>query len=281
MNTPFVFFGTSRISVILLEELKSNFGIIPSLIITAPSRPAGRKQEMTPPPAKIWADQNDIPALQPEKLNEESLIKVLKDYKLFIVASYGKIIPQIILDIPEYGTLNVHPSLLPKYRGPAPIQGQILNNEKEVGATIMLMDALMDHGPILAQKKIDFGETQFPAPYDDVEETLAMESAALLAETLPRWLKKKIVPQEQDHDLATYTKMLEKSDGEISLADDGRKNYLKYLAYQHWPKVFFFFKKGDQRFRAIVTKARYADGKFVVERVIPEGKKETDYEPAD
>ena len=291
-ETPFVFFGTSRFSVILLEELRTMSGIVPDLIITAPDRPVGRKQIITPPPVKDWAIENDIDTFQPETLKENTneLVEELKNYSLFIVASYGKIIPKEILDIPtKHGTLNVHPSLLPKYRGASPIQNQILNDEKNVGTTIMLMDEQMDHGDIIAQKEVSFtGENNyiFPAPYNDVEEILAKESAVLLAEILPKWISKKISAVPQNHDTATFTKIIKKEDGEITLSIDAedanpessRKNYLKYLAYSEWPKTFFFFEKEGKKLRAIITEATFEAGTFTIKKVIPEGRDEMNYE---
>jgi methionyl-tRNA formyltransferase len=288
-ETPFVFFGTSRFSVILLEELKAVSGIVPDLIITAPDRPVGRKQIITPPPVKDWAIENDVATFQPESLrnNTEELIEELKNYSLFIVASYGKIIPKEILDIPtEHGTLNVHPSLLPKYRGASPIQSQILNDEKNVGTTIILMDEEMDHGDIIAQKEISFTTEEFPAPYNNVEEKLAKESAVLLADTLPKWISKEISATPQNHDTATFTKIIKKEDGEITIsigAGDAnpvasRKNYLKYLAYSEWPKTFFFFEKEGKKKRAIVTEATFEAGEFIIKKVIPEGRDEMSFE---
>lgn len=277
MNTPFVFFGTSRFSVILLEELKAKFGIVPDLIVTAPDRPVGRKQVITPPPAKEWAIENDIDTFQPEKLNEANFMEELKQFSLFIVASYGKIIPQSILDIPALGTLNVHPSLLPRYRGASPIQNQILNDEKHVGTTIMLMDAEMDHGNIIKQKEVVFSEDQFPAAYINVEERLAVESAALLAGVLSKWSDESTDSVPQDHDKATFTKIIEKADGEIDLNGDPRANYIKYLAYHEWPKVFFFFEKDNKKMRAVITDAAFEEGAFIIKKVIPEGKNEMDY----
>lgn len=270
---PFVFFGTSRFSVILLEELKTR-GIVPDLIVTAPDRPVGRKQIMTPPPVKEWAIENDISTFQPEKLKDEAFIEELSQHQLFIVASYGKIIPKAILDIPTQGTLNVHPSLLPKYRGASPIQNQIINDEEHFGTTIMLMDEEMDHGAIITQKEIKIAA----APYAEVEEILARESAVLLADTLPRWIKKEMVPIAQDHEASTYTKIIKKEDGEISLFDDARTNYLKYLAYSEWPKTFFFFEKEGKKMRAIITDASFDNGMFVIKKVVPEGRNEIEYE---
>lgn len=285
-ETPFVFFGTSRFSVILLEELKTKYGITPELIITAPDRPVGRKQIITPPPAKDWAIENDVATFQPETLKEntDELVEELQNYPLFIVASYGKIIPKYILDIPasEHGTLNVHPSLLPKYRGASPIQSQILNDEKHVGTTIMLMDEQMDHGDIIMQKEISFTPEEFPTQYNKVEEKLAIESAGLLADILPKWISKKISTTPQDHDTATFTKIIKKEDGEIIISDtenteQSRANYLKYLAYSEWPKTFFFFEKEGKKMRAIITEALFENGVFTIKKVIPEGRDEMSY----
>jgi len=277
MNTPFVFFGTSRFSVILLDELKEQHGILPDLIVTAPDRPVGRKQIITPPPVKNWAIENDVATFQPEDLENADLLDELRAYTLFIVASYGKIIPKVILDLPSLGTLNVHPSLLPNYRGASPIQNQIINNEKNVGTTIMLMDEEMDHGDIIKQKTIAFITEEFPASYADVEEILAEESATLLAEVLPLWISKSITSVPQDHAEATFTKIIKKEDGEISLSGDPHINYLKYLAYSEWPKTFFFIEKEGQKMRVIITEASFEDGIFVIKKIIPEGKNEIEY----
>lgn len=277
MNTPFVFFGTSRFSVILLEELREKFDIIPDLIVTTPDRPVGRKHVITPPPAKDWAIENDIATFQPETLKGNSdLIEELSQYELFIVASYGKIIPKEILDIvaEKHGTLNVHPSLLPKYRGASPIQNQILNAEEHPGTTIMLMDEEMDHGAIIAQKNVTLPESA----YAEAEEKLAVESAALLADVLPKWIAKKMKPVPQDHDQATYTKIIKKEDGEISLSGDPRANYLKHLAYNEWPKTFFFFEIDGMKQRAVITDASFENGAFIIKKVVPEGKNEMSYE---
>lgn len=278
---PFVFFGTSRFSVILLDELRIKSGVVPSLLVTAPDRPVGRKQIITPPPAKEWAKKNSVRVLQPESLKDSSLIEELRPFDLFIVASYGKIIPKEIIDLPRLGILNVHPSLLPKYRGASPIQNQILNNEAHVGVTIMRMDEEMDHGPIVAQKEVSFEEGFFPGSYETVEEKLAKESTALLAKVLPAWTSgtsTEASQKSQNHALASYTKIIQKADGEIDLADDPQRNYQKYLAYGHWPKTFFFFEKDGKKMRAVIADAAFQDGKFRVMRVIPEGKKEMDYE---
>ncbi len=149
------FFGSSEFSVYVLDELLLH-GIKPSLIVTTPDKPKGRKLVLTPNPCKVWAIENDIEVIAPASLKKdnESLIQNLKtkNYDLFLVASYGKIIPKEIFEIPTKQTLNIHPSMLPKYRGASPIQSQILNNEKEIGVSIMVISEGMDEGPVITQK---------------------------------------------------------------------------------------------------------------------------------
>ena len=149
----FVFFGTPELSVEILEHLKEN-GFIPSLIVTNPDRPQGRKMILTPPPVKLWAQKNEIKFLQPEKLDSVFNLQLATyNPQLFIVVAYGKILPKKVLEIPEKGTLNIHYSLLPKYRGASPIESAILNDDKDTGVSIMLMDERMDHGPVVAQQR--------------------------------------------------------------------------------------------------------------------------------
>ena len=154
-NSKMVFFGSSEFSVYVLEELLLH-GIKPSLIVTTPDKPKGRKLIMTPNPCKVWANEHGVEVIDPASLKKdnEALIYNLKskNYDLFLVASYGKIIPKEIFEIPGKQTLNIHPSLLPKYRGASPIQSQILNNEKEVGVSIMVISEGMDEGPVVVKK---------------------------------------------------------------------------------------------------------------------------------
>jgi len=273
------FFGTSEFSVIILEELKKK-GMLPSLIVTAPDQPKGRKLILTPPPVKVWAQENKVEFLQPQKLDDSVRYKLqATSYKLFIVAAYGKIIPKKILDIPQYGTLNVHPSLLPLYRGPSPIQTQILENVPVTGVTIMRIDEEVDHGPILAQET-----TAMPTPLptaEDLEKFLATRGGRLLAETIPPLIEDPpaggVSPQEQDHSRATYTKMLSKEDGLISLRDEPELNYRKIRAFHPWPGAYFFTEKNSKEIRVRITNAQLQDGKLIIKKVIPEGGREMDY----
>lgn len=280
-NIRFAFFGTSDIAVWALEELAAA-GFVPALVITPPDKKAGRGGELTPPAVKVWAMEKGVDFLQPMtvKGNDEfsSLLRN-SEWDVFVAIDYGKILPKEIIDIPRKGTLNIHPSLLPKLRGASPIRTAILEDKRETGVSIMLLDEDMDHGPILSQARIEFTrEEGWPLPYRALRELLAREGGRLLAETLPEWLSGKITPMPQKHEEATYTKKFEKKDAEINLADDPYKNLLKIRAFDENPNAFYFHESGGKKIRVLIKDADVQDGKLVLTRVIPEGKKEMDYE---
>ena len=255
-NIKIAFFGNSELSLIVLEELKKN-GITPDLIVTTPDKPVGRKMVLTPTETKVWAENNSVEYIEASKLKDENFLEKIKGYDLFIVASYGKIIPKVLIDIPKYKVLNIHPSLLPKYRGASPLQGQILNNEKEIGVSIMLIDEEMDHGAIIAQEKASIPD--WPVGFHALADMLGKAGVQLLARILPDWIRGKIQPKEQDHTKATFTKKFEKSDGLIDLSTDGYKNYLKIIAYEDWPGTYFEVEKAGlpgqgKKMRVIITR---------------------------
>jgi len=253
-----------------LETLKQ-IGILPMLIVTNPDRPKGRKLILTPPPVKIWAEENFIPFLQPEKLDDDFKFQISYfRFELFLTASYGKIIPKGIIELPKHGSINIHPSLLPKLRGPAPIQETILRNEKPA-VTIMEMNEKMDQGPIIAQKEIEMEEWPISTPR--LNDMLAKAGAELFSEIISDYLAGKVKAEKQNDSQATYTKMIKKTDGLLNLEDDPEENYRKFLAYTPWPSVYFY--KNNKRIK--ITDADFVDGKFAIKKVIPEGEKEIDY----
>jgi methionyl-tRNA formyltransferase len=194
-----------------LEKLIKS-GRKPFLVITGQDKLVGRKQTLTPPPVKITAQNFHIPVAQPEKIiNHKSEILNLKP-DLIIVAAYGHILPKEILDIPQYGCLNVHPSLLPKYRGPSPIQSTILSGDEKTGVTIMRMTEKLDAGPILSQKEITVSEKENSQTLHD---KLAEVGAELLIQVLPKLFAGTLTQQLQDDSKATYTKILTKDDSKI------------------------------------------------------------------
>ena len=280
MKTNFAFFGTDNFSVGVLNELKKA-SFRPAVIVTSPDKPKGRGLKLAPSAVKLWAIKNKVVFLQPIKLDYNFTYKLqATSYKLFIVASYGKIIPREILNIPKHGALNVHPSLLPKYRGASPIQAQILNDEKKVGVTIMLMDEKMDHGPILASREFSIFNFQFSNDIPtakELSEKLAEEGGKLLAETVPKWLAGEIKPIPQDENQTTFCPKITKEDGLIDLKDPPRQNFLKIQAFAGWPDAYFFAERNGKKTRVKITQATLVDSQLKIESVIPEGKKEISF----
>ncbi len=276
MNYTFAFFGSDEFSIIVLEEL-IQAGYTPSLCITQPDKPKGRNLVLTPTPIKEFCIKKNISYISPEKLSVEEIVSLHTEYDFFVVASYGKIISQKILNIPKYGCLNVHPSLLPQYRGASPIETAILEDTKDTGVTIMLMDAQMDHGPIIKQAEYLF--EKWPESKKEVHDTLAHLGGRILAEVIQPFVQGDIIVTSQDHTQATFTKMIEKGDGKINIEDKDYKTYLKYLALTPWPGLFFFIQKDGRDFRVKVESAHFEDEKgFMIDTVIPEGKSSMDWE---
>lgn len=275
------FFGTPDYAGITLNKLWEARGSLDaeiSFIVTMPDRPQGRKMIITPPPAKVWANEHNIPVYQPEKLRDDLFIEKLKSHNcaIYIVIAYGKIIPESILNLPKYKCLNIHGSLLPKYRGSCPIESAILDDNRNTGVTIMRMDNEMDHGPIIAMK--DVSVDAWPPTAQVLGNAIVNTGSDLLIDILPKWIKGDIKEIEQDHSKATYTKKrIEKADGLIDINDDPYKNFLKIQAYNEWPSTFFFIEKNGKKIRIKITKASYSDGKLLIERVIPEGRDEMNY----
>ncbi|MEK7460391.1 MAG: methionyl-tRNA formyltransferase [Patescibacteria group bacterium] len=280
-NLRVAFWGTSRFSVIVLDEMKSR-GVLPELIVTLPAKPKGRKLELTPSDVSIWANANNIPTLEPSEIKSSEFSSTLgTDWDLFIVASYGKIIPRALLDAPKHGTLNVHPSLLPKLRGASPLQGAILEevpvgSTHETGVSIMLIDEEVDHGPIVAQEKIMI--PNWPPKDSGLEEILGKLGGKLLVEVIPNWMGGKITPTAQNHSEATYTKKITKESGRIDLSDNAERTYRKVRAFDVWPRTYFITERNGREMRVVVTDAKIEDGKLIPLRVIPEGKREMSYE---
>ena len=281
-DTRIAFFGTPTFATDILDELeKAN--IVPTVIVTTPDSPRGRGLIVTPPEVKVWAQEREIPVLQPEtlrlhgKADPDRDILYNSEWDLFIVASYGKLLPKELLDLPHHGTLNVHPSLLPLYRGASPIRSSVLEDTIEaVGVTIMLLDEGMDTGPIVAQARIT--PEEWPMRATLLEQILAHAGGEVLAETIPSWLKGEITPEPQDATLATFSKKIEKEMGQLDLADDPYQNFLKIRALEGWPGTFFFIEKNGKQLRIKITDASYTEGVLTILTVIPEGKKEMPYE---
>lgn len=232
-----IFMGTPEFGAIILERLaKSKFK--PILVVTASDKPVGRKRTLTPPPVKIIAERYEIPVFQTEKiLDLEFEIKKLKP-DLIVVGSYRQILPEEILKIPKYGCLNIHPSLLPRYRGPSPIQSAILSGDEKTGVTIIQMTEKLDAGPILIQRELEIKNQKF----QELHNELAELGAELLIEILPKLLTGKITPQPQNGTKATYTKIFTKEDGKIDWRKPAKEIERQIRALNPEPGVFTTYK---------------------------------------
>lgn len=273
-----VFFGTPEPAVDIFEHLRQS-GIIPKFVVTNPDKPQGRKMVLSPSPVKEWARKNNIPVFQPSRLDENFGRQLeAAQSQLFIVVAYGGIIPKEILEIPKYGSLNIHYSLLPKYRGASPVESQILNDDRDAGVSIMLLDEKLDHGPIIAQKRIkDSHLKNWPPTAQELRKICNETAGGLLVETIPLWLDGKIKAKEQDHSQATYTKKVTAEDRQIDLAGDPYENFLKIRAFAAWG-TYFYTEKSSKKIRVSIKEAQFCSGRLIIVRVVPEGKKEMTYE---
>jgi methionyl-tRNA formyltransferase len=267
-NLQFVFFGTGDVSKETLDILKEN-GYIPSFIVTSPDRPQGRKMILTPPLVKVWAEENNILYIQPEKLDTEITEKLKSlNSDLFIVVAYGKIMSEEIIKVPRLGSINIHYSILPRWRGASPVESALLNGDKVTGITIQQMEYRMDTGPVIALEKLEIGKDK---KAQELRKRLIKAGGSLLVKMLPTILDGKLQPTVQEEEEATYCKKIKKEDGLVDIVkEDPEVLYNKFRAYAHWPRIFYF-KEGK---RIIISDASLEDGKFVIKKVIPEGKKE-------
>ncbi len=279
-NPSFVFFGTPHIAVTVLEEMKT-FGIMPSLVVCNPNAPTGRKQIITPPPVKVWAEENSIPVFQPASLKDRAQLKELTEtsWDFFVVMAYGKILPEWLLEIPKYKTINAHPSLLPKMRGASPVRSALLTDMDAIGVTIMRVDKELDHGPILLQQAVSLNGT--PIPGNELDETLGRISGCLLVEAMQKLPTGEIAEKEQDHEQATFCTKITKEMGEIKIdphnlphGSEALSLYAKICAFDGWPGTFFFYN--NKRIKIVTAEIR--NDTLTIQRVIPEGKKEIDFD---
>ncbi len=231
------FFGSPAFALPVLEALHSTFGVV--VVVAQPNKPAGRGQKITPPAVAVRATELNLPLLQPEKLrrNEEFAIALrAANIDVAVTCAYGKILPASLLAIPERGFLNVHTSLLPAYRGAAPIQWAIANGETKTGVTIMQTDAGMDTGPILLQEAVFIGPDETVL---ELSSRLSAVGANLIVEALQKL--DDILPQPQNETQASHARMIEKEDGEIHWAESTAHIYNRYRAFKAWPQSYFVF----------------------------------------
>jgi methionyl-tRNA formyltransferase len=239
-----IFMGTPDFAVPTLRALIEHHDVLG--VITQPDRPAGRKGQLRQPPIKELAQAHGIPVFQPEKLRRKATQQALLDWQpaipdVHVVAAFGQILPQSVLDIPHHGSVNVHGSLLPRWRGAAPINAAIRAGDQETGITIMVMDAGLDTGPMLSKRAIPI-EVQETA--QTLHDKMAQLGADLLIETLPGYLSGELQPQAQDDAQATYAPQIKKEDGEIDWTQSAAAIERLVRAFTPWPGTYTYW--GDK-----------------------------------
>lgn len=229
-----LYFGANEASAKVLEALAHTQGFSITGVVTQPDRPSGRSQILTPSPVKKTALKLGLPVLSPDSFKNFPL-EMLPKADIFVVYAYGLIIPQAILDRAPCGALNIHPSLLPKHRGPAPVQSALINGETETGVSIMLLDAQMDHGPIFKQLHAAVDPKDTAATLTEKLTALAIPA---LVSVISAWTQKTITPTPQDDAKATICKKLTREDGEINWRETSAKIYNLYRGFTPWPGIW-------------------------------------------
>ncbi len=254
LKANILFMGSSDYSMQILKNLFTNFPV--KLIATQPDKPVGRGKKIEPALIKAFANEVDIPVVQPEKISEALLRGLLSSFaiELIIVAAYGKILPKWLLESTKYGSINVHASLLPRWRGASPIQAAIMNGDQLTGATIMKMDQGIDTGPILGTRTVKIDP-------DDNAKTLSnkigIAGSELLNDSLPNYLQGKLVPQMQKESEATYTRLIIKEDGHLDFDQPADILERKIRAFNPWPICFFNWNSTVLRvYRAVISKEK-------------------------
>ena len=280
-----IFFGSEENSIIILKKLVSLPYLRIVAVVTQPPRPKGRKRILTPTSVTQFAQELHLTILTPQKLDQKTInyFNKGKKPKLGVLAAYGKIIPQKIIDIFPWGIINIHPSLLPQFRGPTPIEAALLSGQKETGVSIFLIDFQVDHGPLLTQtkEKIRLHDNQ-----ESLSKRLFKIGAETLADTLPQYLSKQITPAPQNHRKATFTKLLNRDDGYIKyrvlkkVINQGGPKAIKIerkiRAYHPWPGTFTKLKVKNEKLkvrRMKILRAHLENNRLVLERIQFEGKK--------
>ncbi|HTV41834.1 MAG TPA: methionyl-tRNA formyltransferase [Candidatus Sulfotelmatobacter sp.] len=265
-----IFMGTAELSYASLERLAADPRFNIAAVVTQPDKPRGRELHLQQPPVKVLAQQLGLPVLQPPRARDEAFISELRAImpELIVVAAYGHILPQAILDLPRYGCLNVHTSLLPRYRGAAPIQWAIAEGETQTGATIMKMDAGMDTGPILAQMPTPI------LPEDDsasLHNRLAKLGAELLLKTIPDYVSGRLQPGPQPEG-ATYAPKIKKEDGHINWNLAAQSIFNRMRAFKPWPGAFTFLKHDSKSLLLKIWQADVVDNKGPAGQILSAGE---------
>lgn len=228
-----IYMGTPDFAVPALEKLaKSNHTV--QAVFTQPDKPRGRKMIMTPPDVKVCAEKLEIPVYQPTSMKTAESLEIIKKYNpdVIVVAAYGQILPKAVLDAPKYGCVNIHGSLLPKYRGASPIQQSVLNGDKVTGITTMLMDVGLDTGDILLTSETEIGENETSGELFD---RLALLGGDLILETLTALENGTVIPKKQDESLASHTTKIDKSLCPIDFTKTAQEVHNQVRGLYPWP----------------------------------------------
>jgi methionyl-tRNA formyltransferase len=248
-----VFMGSPDFAVPALRAIHQRFNLVG--VVSQPDRPGGRGRKLRAPPIKVISQELGVPILQPETLKNQAVLEHIESWEpdLIVVNAYGQILPPNFLTIAENNAINVHASLLPRWRGAAPIQASILMGDSETGITIMKMDAGMDTGPIISQISIPIRNDETGG---ELGERLSNLGADLLIETIPEYVAGNIVLTDQEDSLATYAPQLKKADGRLDFLQPADPLVRQVRAYEPWPTSFFYFND----LRLTVRKAHTAPG---------------------
>lgn len=288
MSKRVVFMGSPDFSLASLRLLAQHYQVVG--VVTQPDRASGRGRELKAPPVKLLAQELNIPIIQPEKLRNPEAMQQLQAWNpdLIVVAAFGQILKKDVLELPPYGCINIHASLLPRWRGAAPINAAVLAGDEETGVTIMKMDVGLDTGPMLAMKTIRIKPDDTAG---SLFEALATLGADLLIETLPAYMDGKLTPQPQPEDGATYAPMLKKEDGRLAFNQPALELERRIRAMNPWPGAWFEWDGnllkvsrgivGEAKGKAVGNRfivdgrpaVQCADGVLILEEVLPPGKK--------
>jgi len=259
--------GSPDFSLPTLRQLAQIYQVVG--VVTQPDRASGRGRELKAPPVKLLAQELNIPVIQPQKLREPEAMQQLREWNpdLIVVAAFGQILKKDVLDLPKFGCINVHASLLPRWRGAAPINAAVLAGDEETGVTIMKMDVGLDTGPMLSMKRIRIKPDDTAG---SLFEALSTLGADLLIETLPVYMDGKIAPEPQPEDGATYAPMLKKEDGRLDFNQSAIELERRIRAMNPWPGAWFEWNGNLLKVsRGVVNEGR---GKEVGSRLIVDGR---------
>ena len=288
MEHRIVFMGSPEFALPVLKVLTTNYNVVG--VVTQPDRPSGRGRNLKAPPVKDQALEIGLNVIQPPHLKHPEVMDWLSlwDPDLIVVAAFGQILPQLVLDLPKFGSINVHASLLPRWRGAAPIHAAILHGDHQTGITIMKMDPGLDTGPILSQQTFFISSNDTSG---SLSPRLAEFGADLLIKTIPGYLAGELKPKPQDDTLATYAPMIKKSDAELNFNDPAISLERRIRAFNPWPGAFikwqgdimkihrartapgYLIKPGETTIIEGLPAIGTIDGVLVLEEVQPAGKK--------